>query len=51
LAHLPSDALQELEDPDSLYKMLVGHKADIPDMAKVSFYVNPIVDVPGTPKK
>ena len=55
LAHLPHDDLRELEDPNSLYNAGWSHgreklKANIPDMAKGSFYFNPVVDIPGTPE-
>jgi isopenicillin N synthase-like dioxygenase len=53
LAHLPSEELQALEDPDSLYNAGWSHgkeklKADMPDWNKASFYFNPLVDIPGT---
>jgi isopenicillin N synthase-like dioxygenase len=53
LAHLPAEELQLLEDPDSLFNAGWSHgkeklKADTPDLAKGSFYFNPLVDVPGT---
>ena len=55
LAHLPKDYLEEkLTDPDSLYnagwsygKEKLGDK---PDLAKGSFYYNPVTDLPGTEK-
>ena len=51
LAHLPSQDLQQLEDPDSLYNAGWSHgkemlKPGTPDTAKGSFYFNPIIDVP-----
>ena len=53
LAHLDADDLKELEDPASLYNAGWSHgkeklKSDQPDLAKGSFYFNPVVDVPGT---
>jgi len=52
LAHLPSDALTKLEDPKSLYNAGWSHGkeklGDKPDLAKGSFYFNPLSDLPGT---
>lgn len=53
LAHLPAEALQELEDPSSLYNSGWSHgkeklKAEKPDWNKASFYFNPLTDQPGT---
>jgi isopenicillin N synthase-like dioxygenase len=51
LAHLPEESLKELEDPDSMYNSGWSHgkemlKPGTPDLAKGSFYFNPIIDVP-----
>lgn len=51
LAHLPSQELRELEDPNSLYNAGWSHGKEMlkpgkPDTAKGSFYFNPIIDVP-----
>ena len=54
LAHLPAAYLEEhLTDAASLYNAGWSHGkeklGDKPDLAKGSFYYNPIIDVPGTP--
>eukprot|EP00980_Cylindrotheca_fusiformis_P000347 scaffold91_cov127-Cylindrotheca_fusiformis.AAC.7 len=51
LAHLPENILKELEDSESMYNAGWSHgkemlKAGKPDLAKGSFYFNPLVDVP-----
>ena len=53
LAHLPADYLEEnLTDPASLYNAGWSHgkerMGDSPDLAKGSFYFNPLTDLPGT---
>lgn len=53
LAHLSSEQLLDIEDPVSLYNAGWSHgkemlKANKPDLAKASFYFNPVTDVPGT---
>ena len=53
LAHLNPEQLQEIEDPTSLFNAGWSHgkemlKDNKPDLAKASFYFNPVTDVPGT---
>jgi len=52
LAHLPSRSLEALEDPGSMYNAGWSHGkeklGDKPDLAKGSFYFNPLADEPGT---
>lgn len=53
LAHLPETELKALEDEASMYNAGWSHgkeklKSDKPDLAKASFYFNPVVDVPGS---
>lgn len=53
LAHLPPEVLTAIEDPVSLYNSGWSHgkemlKKNQPDLAKASFYFNPVTDVPGT---
>mmetsp|Transcript_97933 Transcript_97933/g.282524 ORF Transcript_97933/g.282524 Transcript_97933/m.282524 type:complete len:356 (-) Transcript_97933:307-1374(-) len=53
LAHLPEAELKKLEDPDSLYNAGWSHGREMlkdqqADLAKASFYFNPITDLPGT---
>jgi isopenicillin N synthase-like dioxygenase len=53
LAHLPTSELIALEDPTSFYNAGWSHgkeqlRPDQPDLAKGSFYFNPLLDVPGT---
>ena len=54
LAHLEPEELKKLEDPETMYNAGWSHgkemlKKNKPDLAKASFYFNPITDVPGTP--
>lgn len=53
LVKLPADYLEaKLTDPDSLYNAGWSHGkeklGDLPDLAKGSFYFNPVTDLPGT---
>jgi len=53
LAHLRPEQLKEIEDPDSLFNAGWSHgkemlKDNKPDLAKASFYFNPVTDIPGT---
>lgn len=54
LNKLPKEALEKLEDPESLYN--AGYSfgkekmGDEPDFSKASFYFNPLSDKPGTPE-
>jgi len=53
LAHLKPEELNALEDPVSWYNAGWSHgkemlKDNQPDLAKASFYFNPMTDVPGT---
>lgn len=56
LATLPPDYLNEhLTDADSLFNAGWSHgkeklRDDTPDLAKGSFYFNPVTDLPGTPE-
>ncbi len=55
LAHLSSEQLKDIEDPESLYNAGWSHGKEMlkdkkPDLAKASFYFNPVTDVPGTEK-
>lgn len=52
LAHLPAESLKVLEDEGSLFNAGWSHGkeklGDKPDLAKGSFYFNPLADAPGT---
>jgi len=55
LAHLPPEALEDLEDVKSMYNVGWSHGKEMlkkkPDFAKASFYFNPLTDTPGTPEE
>jgi isopenicillin N synthase-like dioxygenase len=53
LAHLKPEQLKEIEDPASLFNAGWSHgkemlKENQPDLAKASFYFNPVTDIPGS---
>ena len=55
LAHLKPQNYKALEDPTSFYNAGWSHGkeklGDEPDLAKASYYFNPLTDTPGTPEE